>query len=107
MAWLLGGLVFVVAKINFKTGGKIMGQLCDYGNMGMGGMGWGMGFGWLLFALLVAALFMGVKWLATPTQSVATSQQPTPLEIVQSRYARGEIEREEFEQKKRDLSGTA
>lgn len=84
-----------------------MGHLCDYGNMGMGGgMGWGMGFGWLLFALFVAVLFMVVKWLMTQTQSANTNRQQTPLEILQSRYARGEIERVEYDQKKRDLGGT-
>jgi putative membrane protein len=82
-----------------------MGQLCDYGSMGMGGgMGWGMGFGWLLLALLIAALFMGMKWLMAQTQSTAASRQQTPLEILQSRYARGEIERDEYDRKKSDLT---
>jgi len=31
------------------------------------------------------------------------SRDKSPLEIVQERYARGEIDREEYEQKKRDL----
>ncbi len=31
------------------------------------------------------------------------SRDKTPLEILQERYARGEINKEEFEQRKRDL----
>jgi putative membrane protein len=94
--------------LGFNNGGKNMGHLCDYGNMGMsGGMGWGMGFGWLLFvvfwALVIAALVLVVKKLMAPTQAAGGAPQQTPLEILQSRYARGEIEREEYEQKKRDL----
>jgi putative membrane protein len=31
------------------------------------------------------------------------TQHKTPLQILQERYARGEIERKEYEQKRRDL----
>jgi putative membrane protein len=86
-----------------------MGQLCDYGNMGMHcGMGWGMGLGWLFFiafwALVIAALVLAVRKLMSQTQTAGGPPPQTPLEILQSRYARGEIEREEYEQKKHDLT---
>lgn len=77
----------------------------SYGHMWDGGW-FGMGFGligtllfWILIILGVAAL---VKWLA----GGRTSSPPpkTALDIVKERYARGEIDKEEFEQKKRDLS---
>jgi putative membrane protein len=32
-------------------------------------------------------------------------REKTPLEILQERYARGEIGRDEYEQRKRDLQG--
>jgi len=41
------------------------------------------------------------KWLAAGS-SGATSQ-PTPLDTLKERYAKGEIGKDEFEQKKRDL----
>jgi uncharacterized membrane protein len=41
------------------------------------------------------------------TQAAGSAPQQTPLEILQSRYTRGEIEREEKEQKKRNLTTSA
>jgi len=82
------------------------------GNWGEFG-GWGMGFGfffmilfWLLIVLGIVAL---VRWLLPQSQSgreqgtADKKRDKTPLEIVQERYARGEIDRTEYEQKKRDL----
>ena len=77
-----------------------------YGHMWDGGwlgMGFGM-IGMLLFwILIVLGIVVLVKWLAG-TQSAAPPPAKTALDIVKERYARGEIDKEEFEQKKRDLS---
>ena len=45
-----------------------------------------------------------IKWLAGDVNSRDTPAQKTALQILEERYARGEIEREAFEQKKSDLS---
>ena len=78
-------------------------MMYDWGSYG----GWGMGFGmvfmllfWVLIILGVAAL---IRWLMTQSSPDRGSRDKSPLEIVQERYARGEIDREEYEQKKRDL----
>lgn len=70
--------------------------------------GWGMGFGvvfmllfWLLVILGILAL---VRWLQSSSSPSQEARGKTPLEIVQERYARGEIDKEEYEQKKRDLA---
>jgi len=72
--------------------------------MGSDAWGWGMGgLSMLLFwGLVIVALVMLGKWLMRGTGS---SGERTPLEILKERYAQGEIERDEFEQKKRDLGG--
>ncbi len=77
---------------------------------GYGGPGFfGMGFGMLLFwGLLVVGLVVLVRWLAgTGSNRRDTDPSPnaTALEILAQRYARGEIDRTEYEQKRRDLGG--
>ena len=68
----------------------------------MGNFGWGMGFGWLFMILFWGLIILGIvaviKWLAISSRS--ESRDKTPLEILKERYARGEIGRDEYEQKK-------
>jgi len=73
----------------------------------MGGFGWGPGFGWIFMILFWGLIILGivaiVKWISDSSQNTNNSQPKTALDILNERYARGEIEREEFEQKKLDL----
>ena len=75
-------------------------------------MGWADGYGWmgpgwifmlLFWALVIAGGVALVRWLGTRDKGGGDTRRSTPLEILQERYARGEIEREEYEQKRRDL----
>lgn len=70
-----------------------------------------MGVGWILFivfwALVITALVLLVKKLVAQTPASGVAPQQSALDILQARYARGEIEREEYEQKKRDLTNSA
>jgi putative membrane protein len=74
----------------------------------MAGYGWwGMGVGvifmllfWLLVILGIVALF---RWLQLQSSPDRGARGKTALEIIRERYARGEIDKEEYEQKKRDL----
>lgn len=82
-------------------------MMSDWGHFG----GWGMGVGivfmvlfWTLVILGIAAL---IRWLLMQSSPGRGARDKTPLEIVQERYARGEIDREEYEQKKRDLEPRA
>lgn len=69
--------------------------------------GWGMGFGPLLMLLFWVLVIVGIVALFRSLHSGPGPgpRAKTPAEIVQERYARGEINREEFEQKMRDLEG--
>lgn len=68
----------------------------------MGSYGWsGMGFGMLLFwGLLIAVVLVLARnaWGGS-----GQNQEKSALDLLKERYARGEIGREEFEQKKHDL----
>ncbi|KPV39613.1 hypothetical protein AN478_10815 [Thiohalorhabdus denitrificans] len=72
---------------------------------------WGLGgvfmiLFWVLVVLAIAAL---VRWLALgpgrPGEGPDTPKRDRPraMELLEERYARGEIDREEFLQKKQDL----
>lgn len=70
------------------------------------GYGW-MGFGWIVMILFWVLVIVGVialvRWLGMRERGSGDTSRRTPLEVLQERYARGEIEREEYEQKRRDL----
>jgi putative membrane protein len=82
-------------------------------HMGQQGMMGGWGLGWwfssifmLLFGVLVIiGLIFLIKWLVQTTRKgTGTSDGGSrALDILKERYARGEINKEEFEEKKRDL----
>ena len=63
-----------------------------------------MGFGMLFMALFWVILIVGgvllAKWLMG--QSKMTREE-SALEILKKRYARGEINKQEFEERRRDL----
>ncbi len=69
------------------------------------GWGWcGMGIGMLLFwGVLIAAIMLLVKYTWGSGADAGRTREKSALDLLKERYARGEIEREEFEQKKRDL----
>ncbi len=82
--------------------------LAQYGwrDYGMGpGMMWGWGMGWILmiifWGLVVVGVIFLIRYLIGATRG--TNGKESALDILKKRYARGEINKEEFEQKKKDL----
>jgi putative membrane protein len=67
------------------------------------GWGWGMGFGWIFMILFWGLAILGIVALVKWLSGSGVPKQKTPLEILQERYARGEIDREEYQRKKTDL----
>jgi len=66
---------------------------------------WGMPFmmlgGTLVSLLVLVALGLGIWWLVKWSRSA--SESPA-LDVLRERYARGEISREEFEARRKDLA---
>jgi putative membrane protein len=65
-----------------------------------------MGFGLLFLLVLIGLVAFALGWRPNinqrpPTQPTSGGQ--TPLEILKTRYARGEISKEEFDQMREDL----
>ena len=64
---------------------------------------WGVGmmlFMFLWWALVIVGIILGIRWLVRQGRP---EMSDSALEILRQRYARGEINREEFEAKRRDL----
>ncbi len=67
--------------------------------------GWGMGFGWIFMLLFWALVIFGIVYLLKLVAggSKKGEKRETALDILNKRYARGEIGREEFDEKKKDI----
>jgi len=73
-----------------------------YGMMDGYGMGYGIGIiGLIFWILVIIGLVLLIKYLWE--SGGAKREQESALEILKKRYARGEISKEEFEEKKKDL----
>jgi putative membrane protein len=81
-------------------------------------MGWGGGYGWgygllhtaISVAVIVAVVFL-VIWAVRSITGVGPhhmhhmNRRPSGLDVLEERYARGEINRDEYLQKKKDILG--
>jgi len=72
-----------------------------YGDM----FGWGLGGSFMMIIFWVAIIFF-IVWLVREAKGGNRSDTPrskSALDILKERYAKGEIDKKEYEEKKRDL----
>ncbi|MCF8235656.1 MAG: SHOCT domain-containing protein [Bacteroidales bacterium] len=65
------------------------------------GHGWGMGWWWIIGILLLAL----IVWLIVRSANSrnTSTKEKSSLDILKDRYARGEIDKAEFEERRKDL----
>ena len=71
--------------------------------MFMGNHGFMGGFMWIFWIVAIVGLVFLVKWIVQQNSVVRNNPELNSLEILRNRYARGEIDKEEFEQKRKDM----
>ncbi len=108
-ALIIGGIIIAVIVILSVVRGLLWGwQGYGYGMMGPGMMG---GYGAMFFmpilwiviiGLIVWAVVVAVRRPGDSDDSYGSAD--SALEILKRRYARGEIDKEEYETKKKDLT---
>jgi len=64
-----------------------------------------MGFGLIIPLLLIGGIAYALGWRPQFNQSGPAPTSQTPLDLLKARYARGEINREEYDQMRRDREG--
>ena len=109
-ALIIGGVVLaLLVGVPGLWGGLSGWQGGGWGMMGPGMMG---GFGWMGFGGVFMVAFWGlVIWAVVAVIQGSfqpgtweSRQQDSALEVLKRRYARGDINKEEYEEKKRDLA---
>ena len=93
--WMIAGLALVQEQA-YEWG---WGMHPMWGSWGVWGLGM-MLIMLLFWALVIVGLVVGIRWLLSQGRE---SRSDSALEILRERYARGEINKDEFEARKRDL----
>lgn len=66
------------------------------------GFGFGGGFMWLFWILVIIVIAWALK--AVFSNAKGGAKDKSPMEILQERFARGEIDEEEFERRRKVLN---
>ena len=124
---VLGGVLLIFVLMVAFGGGGFFGPGQMMGQGGMMGQGWGpggmmgqggLGAWWMLVMMLVPLLFLGglialIAWAVIHLTSgrrgestLGTTREDSAEEILRQRFARGEIDAKEYEERRRTLGGS-
>ncbi len=106
-------VVLGVFLLTGMLGAGMMGGWWPMMGGGMMGGWWGPGFGWwglvmmVFWVLFIIGIVLLVAWIVRQLAAgPSVTGRTRALEILQERYARGEITREQYEQMRRDLDAS-
>lgn len=68
------------------------------------GMGFGMGWGWIIGFILLASIIWIVVRYANQNNRTNQTASKSALDILNERYARGEINKNEYDEIKKSIS---
>lgn len=98
MQMMMGGWS---SPLDFNQSNNSINSMMNFGFTPFGGFGWILMILW--WVLIIAGIIAFIKWLSGQSRGGSHDHEKSPLEILKERYARGEIDKKEFEDKKRDL----
>ncbi len=107
---IIGGIIVVILTFTPLVFGAISGW--QYGGWGMMGPGMMGGFSWMWLIPVFWMVFLGlIIWAivasirsSSESRGSDFSEADSALELLKKRYARGEIDKQEYEEKKKDLT---
>lgn len=73
--------------------------------MNSGDMLFGGAIMWFILVLIIVGLITFIKIIPGGNSGKTGRQEETPLEILEKRFARGEIDEQEFEKRRKELKG--
>ena len=110
MFYIFSFLLLMPGTIKAHTGDDYYGHHMMNFNSGFGSMmGWGgagIFGGWLMLVfwiLVIVVLILLIKRLVAGQSDSQTNTSQTALNVLKERYAKSEISKQEFEEKKKDL----
>ena len=85
------------------SGNYRYGMMGNFGSNPMGVYGWGFGFVTMIlfWELIIFGVVLLLKWILGKGKN--QTQEKSTLDIIKERYAKGEINKKEFEEMKKDL----
>jgi putative membrane protein len=107
LVWLVVGLVLAVALIGVAAAVSSSGTDGDYGMMHGGSWGFGMAFMAVPVIVLILVLVVVIAGIgdrpAQSTYPVYVPAQPGAVDILDHRYARGELSTDEYHRMRAEL----